>query len=297
MTSGFGSIGLIGAGKVGTALARLWHRRGYQISAIYSRTESHARALAELVEAQAVSTPEKVAAASDLTLLTVPDDAILPLAAAIAEASSRLDGKGVIHTSGAHDAGVLAVLKEKGASVGSLHPAFPFANAATERGLAGVTFALEAEDVGLREWLLELVSALDGYALAIPAGSKGLYHAALVIASNYTVTLYALAERLLMVLGTERGVADAALNPLVAATVENLRARGIPDALTGPLVRADVGTVEAHLQALEAVDGQAAAVYRLLARLSLPMLVERGIALDGLERLLAQEERDENNHS
>jgi predicted short-subunit dehydrogenase-like oxidoreductase (DUF2520 family) len=238
-----------------------------------------------------------VVAASDLTLLTVPDDAILPLAASLATTSLSMAGKGIVHTSGTYDVEALRVLAEKGANVGSLHPAFPFADVATAMdGLPGAVFALEAKDEHLRERLLELVAALDGQALAIRVGGKVLYHAALVIASNYLVTLYALAERLLVSLGAERDAADAALNPLVAATVENIRKQGIPSALTGPLTRADVGTVEAHLRALKQVDRQAAAAYRQLARLSFPMLIERGVVLDGVERLLAQEEHDENDN-
>jgi predicted short-subunit dehydrogenase-like oxidoreductase (DUF2520 family) len=292
------SIGVIGAGKVGGTLARLWHRRGYTIAAVYSRTDSHARALAQAVGAEAVSTPESVIASSDLTLLTVPDDAIVPLAEALTGSSLALAGKGVIHTAGAHDAGVLAALAAKGAHVGSLHPSFPFTDVGTAvDGLSGAAFAVEAEDGRLRGWLLELVATLDGHALAIPAGGKVLYHAALAIASNYTVTLYALAERLLMSLGVDREDAGAALNPLVAATIDNLRTQGIPNALPGPLTRADVGTIAAHLRALEQVDEQIAIVYRQLARLSFPMLVERGIAVDGLERLLAQEQDHENDNT
>ncbi len=149
----------------------------------------------------------------------------------------------------------LAALAERGVQVGSLHPAYPFADVDTAiSGLPGSTFAVEAQDEPLRSWLFEIVAALDGRALAIPPGGKAIYHAALVIASNYTVTLYALAESLLTGLGADKAAADAALDALLAGTVENLKAQGVPDALTGPLVRGDVGTIAAHLAALGAVD-------------------------------------------
>jgi predicted short-subunit dehydrogenase-like oxidoreductase (DUF2520 family) len=290
------SIGFIGAGKVGGTLARLWYDKGYAIDAVYSRTPAHARALASAVGAEAVTTPEAVVAASDLTVLTVPDDSIMPLAEQLAQAGGSLAGKAVIHTSGARDVRALEALAGAGASVGSLHPAFPFADVETAlRNLSGVAFAVEAEDERLRRWLLELVAALNGSVLAISPGGKVLYHAALVFASNYVVTLYALAERLLMSLGAERTTADAALNPLISAAVENLQTRGIPDALTGPLTRADVGTVSQHLQALETVDSEAAKLYRQLARMTLPLAAARGISVEALKRLLAQEEEHENN--
>src|SRR5690606_17251414 len=105
---------------------------------------------------------------------------------------------------------------------------FPFADVESAvANLLGATFAVEAQDETLREWLNEIVAALNGRVLAIPPGKKAVYHAAMVFASNYTVTLYALAERLLLELGAERDTADAALDSLLGGTVANLRLRGI----------------------------------------------------------------------
>jgi predicted short-subunit dehydrogenase-like oxidoreductase (DUF2520 family) len=250
---------------------------------VYSRNAVRARKLALQVGA--------VAALADLTLLAVPDDALPVVVSAFS--STAWVGKGVVHTSGAHAAAVLAPLKASGAMIGGLHPAFPFADVETavER-LHGATFAVEAEDEGLRGWLFGLVKALGGRVLMVPPGGKALYHAALVIASNYTVTLYAAAERLLLDLGADREAAAGALNGLLGATVEYLRGEGVPNALTGPLVRADLGTVAAHLRALRAADPALAEVYRALARLTFPMLQARGVPLEPIEDLLRQENDD-----
>ncbi len=79
---------------------------------------------------------------------------------------------------------------------------------------------------------------------------------------------------------------DHALNTLVGATTSNLIQQGIPAALTGPLVRADFNTLQAHLTALETADPAAAQLYRTLARLSLPMLAERGLNTQDFENFL-----------
>jgi predicted short-subunit dehydrogenase-like oxidoreductase (DUF2520 family) len=176
-----------------------------------------------------------------------------------------------------------------------LHPAYPFAD--VDRavvGLPGAAFAVEASDSTLRGWLLNIVGALDGHAVEITPGTKALYHAAMVIASNYTVTLYAIAERLLLDIGAEHTAADAALNALLMGTLENLRAKGIPDALTGPLVRADVGTIKAHLSALrgEKIDPRLGYLYKLLARLSYPMLEARDIPTEAIESLFEEKDAD-----
>lgn len=240
-----------------------------------------------MVDARAVVTLDDVR--GDLLLLTVPDDAIGATAAELA----GFNGRAVVHTSGARDAGDLAALAARGLAVGSLHPAYPFAD--VERamaGLAGATFAVEAEDAMLLGWLRELVQALDGRVIAIPAGGKVLYHVALALLSNYTVTLYALAERLLLGLGAEPTAADAALNRLLAGTVENLREQGIPDALTGALARGDTGTVVAHLKALDTVALEIAVLYRQLGVLSLPLLASRGMEADKIAQIEQLLKRD-----
>lgn len=288
------TLGVIGAGRVGGALARLLAARDWSVVAVASRTHAHAQALADDVVALCMPDAGSVFARADLTLLTVPDDGLEPLALTLAKAA--VPGKAVVHTSGARGAEALAVLAARGMRVGSLHPAFPFTGADLP-SLSGVTFAVEAEDDSLRSLLLAMVDSLDGIPLVIPAGGKAQYHAALAIASNYTVTLYAEAERLLVGLGIPRAAADRVLNGLLEGTVANLRVQGIPDALTGPLSRADVGTLHLHLAALQAADPDLAALYAHLARRTIPLLRARGVAADAIEHLLEEESADAPDHS
>jgi len=153
-------------------------------------------------------------------------------------------------------------------------------------GLAGASFAVEAESPQLQTWLEALVQALDGRLLRLPPDSKAAYHAALTLVSNYTVTLYAAAERLLLTLSDDRAAVDGALDALLAATVTNLRENGVPDALTGPLVRGDAGTIAAHLDTLGRHDPQLATVYRELALLTFPILRARDVPTQALEQVL-----------
>jgi len=179
-----------------------------------------------------------------------------------------------------------------------LHPAFPFSSIeASLISIRGATFALESEDEILTNWLVDLVDSLDGKVIRIPDGGKALYHLALVLASNYTVTLYSVAEQLLMGLGAEQDVADQALNSLLTATIENIQKQGIPSALTGPLTRNDIGTLDSHLKAIPDDDSVLESVYVGLARLSYPMLVARGIDTVLIEKFLRQGEKHAVNDS
>ena len=262
------SLGFYGAGRVATGLATVLAARGWRVTAVASRNPDHARALAEAVGADALSTAGAVFERAELTLLTVPDDAIRPVAEQAAAETGDWVGHAVVHTSGARGAAELAGLTRRGMAVGSLHPAYPFAGG-TRPDLTGVSVAVEAADPTLNGWLLELVRAVGGRPLAVPEGGKAQYHAALVIAANFAVTLYADGERLLTDLGIDRDAADSALNSLLAGTHANLARVGVPAALTGPASRADTGTMRLHIEALAPHEPELAEMYRLLTRRTL----------------------------
>ena len=270
------TLGFIGTGKVGTTLARLYSQQGYVVSVWSSRQPD---AIQEAVRS------------CDLCVICVPDDVIQSIADMIASQASDLTGKAIVHTSGAHDAHVLDALAAKGAAVGSFHPAYPFANVESAlNGLIGASFAIEAQDARLNAWLCDLALALNGQIIQLTANQKALYHAALCIASNYAVTLYALAEHLLLGMNTPRAAVDQALGRLMAGTVDNLREKGIPDALTGPLVRGDINTVQAHITALNNVDEEIAHLYRLLGRATLPLVQARGVPIEAIEKLFGKDD-------
>ncbi len=282
--SGLPSLSVIGLGKVGETLARLFYQHGYRIAAVSSRSADRAAAVANMVHAD-VRDPLGAVNAADLTLLTVPDDVIASVANRIADGGVIADRR-IVHTSGVLDARALDDLQQRGAVVGSFHPAYPFADVESAlNGLPGSAFAVEAEDERLRGWLIEMAAALNGVVMVIPPGGKVLYHAALVITSNYMVTLYAVARDLLTGIGADSAAAEQALNALVSGTAANLGVVGVPAALTGPLVRGDVGTIRAHLAALDAANPAAAALYRQLARATLPLVSARGKSTQEMEHL------------
>ena len=276
------TISFIGAGKVANVLARLWYQAGYTIKAVYNRTPSKAENLAEAVSAHVAPTPEYAIMKADLTCIAVSDDAIEDLAKNLS--LPDMSGKGLIHTSGAASIDKLQVAAVKGAMLGSLHPALPFADLSTT--LQGATFAIEASHTQLIDWLHDLVSVVGGNPIFIPEGKKALYHAALVLTSNYTVTLYSLAHAILREFATDDTEITETLLPLLKATVANIETQGVPEALTGPLTRTDLGTISAHLNALN--DSEIKATYVSLARATFPMLIERGIDILPIEKLLRE---------
>lgn len=281
------TLGFIGTGVVGTALAGALAYGGYKIVAVFSRnSESSASLVSRLPSAKSVDSAQAVADLADVTFLTVSDDAII----SVAESIHWTTKHSVVHCNGAMSIDILESAQNQGAAVGAMHPLQSFANVAQARkSIPGSAFAIEASSKELEDVLRDMVRVLDGVPLSLQ-GSKVLYHASAVIASNYLVTLLDLASGLWSHLGISKEEGLQALLPLVRGTVENLEAVGLPSALTGPIARGDVGTVERHLAALGNVAPEILSVYKELARQAIPIAFAKGtidsVAADKLHAAL-----------
>lgn len=267
-------IALIGWGRVGSVLGRALHAAQYPLVAVASRNPAKAEAAARLLDAHPAP-PAAAARQTDLVLLAVPDAVLPVLAQDLAAASAWRTGQYVVHTSGALPASALQPAADHGAVIGSFHPLAAFADPNATLPL-GITFGIEAP-APLQNVLVDMARALGGYPLPLTAAQKPVYHAAAVLASNYTVTLAALASQLFDQLGVAPTDALCALVPLMRTTLGNLEQLGLPDALTGPLVRGDVETVQRHLEALDQTAPHVATVYRCLGQATWPLAQQRGL--------------------
>jgi predicted short-subunit dehydrogenase-like oxidoreductase (DUF2520 family) len=281
-------ISVVGAGRVGTALAVLWRGAGHRIVAVAGGSATPARA-AEHLPGVPVLDDASAARSAEVVLIATPDAAIRD---ACAEVTPALEpGAAVVHASGATGLDALEEAGAAGARTLSLHPlqTCPTVEAALER-IPGSAFAVTAiDDAGLA---LGERLALDagGHPFRLADEAKPLYHAAAVFASNYLVTVTALAEEL----ERSAGVPDplVALAPLQAATLSNVLRVGPAEALTGPAVRGDAATVERNLEALATHAPEAVRPYVALADLALELaqragrLPDRG--RDAVEEVLAR---------
>ncbi|MFV2018212.1 Rossmann-like and DUF2520 domain-containing protein [Micromonospora sp. LOL_023] len=240
-------VGVVGAGRVGTALGLALVRAGYDLVGITARSDaSRQRAADVLPDIPLVDLPT-IAKSAGIILLSVTDDAIGPVATELAESAHLQPGQIVMHVSGACGLTVLAPATDVGAVPLAIHPAMTFSGLATDAdNLAGLAYAITArpDDRPLAE---ELVRDLAGVPVWIADEDRTLYHAALVLGANNLITLLAAAMDAL----AAAGVPDPGfvLAPLVRTSLENALRHG-DQALTGPVRRADTGTIDAHVRAL-----------------------------------------------
>jgi predicted short-subunit dehydrogenase-like oxidoreductase (DUF2520 family) len=149
----------------------------------------------------------------------------------------------------------------------------PTVEAAVE-AIPGAAFAVTAlgeDGFALGE---RLARDAGGHPFRLADDRKPLYHAAAVFASNYVVTVTALAEELERAAGVPDPI--AALAPLQDATLANVRRVGAAEALTGPAVRGDAVTLQRNLEALAEHAPDAVRPYVTLADLALALAERSG---------------------
>lgn len=266
------SIGFIGAGTVGTALAFRLKEKGYPVKYIASRTRASAERLAERVGCEVLDSSQELANTAEMVFITTPDDAI-PL---VASQVRWRPGQSVLHCSGVDSLDVLEPARLTGAQVGAIHPLQTFASVTHAiDNIPSSTFALEAEPP-LLDTLKAMAESLDGHWVQLSAGDKVLYHAAAVLACNYFVTLVKLGADLWKTFGVDTADATRALMPLLRGTLNNIDNVGIPNCLTGPIARGDLGTIRMHLEALESRAPELLKIYQELGQQTVPVALAKG---------------------
>jgi predicted short-subunit dehydrogenase-like oxidoreductase (DUF2520 family) len=215
----FDSVTVIGAGRVGSAVSARLRERGVPLR------------------------PD-----GELRLLCVPDGAIAEVAQTIPP------GPWVAHVSGATPLAALDPHERRF----SVHPLQTFTKRRGAEQLDGAWAALTGETDEALAQARTLAELLGLRPFELADDVRPLYHAGAAIASNYLVTIYRAAARLV----GAAGAPPEALVPLMERTIEN----GFE--LTGPIARGDWETVDAHLAAIREHEPELEEMYAALAEVT-----------------------------
>lgn len=255
------TFALVGAGRVGTAVARILQDAGNECLAVASRSadsRTRAASLLSAPESAVGSLPEV-----DVTLVGVVDAALEGVVRELADRTGT--GHVVIHFAGAFGLAPLEPVIKAGAWGCALHPvqACPDIATAIER-LPGSAWGVTCTWPAI-EWARSLISGpLRGTPVDVDERARPLWHAAAVSTSNGIAALMAVGERLLESIGIAEP--EKVLGPLALGTVENAIAGGGGAAtLTGPAVRGDTRTIERHLAAITESAPEVLEAYSLAA--------------------------------
>ncbi|MEU2424795.1 DUF2520 domain-containing protein [Streptomyces sp. NPDC007851] len=268
------TVGVVGAGRVGPALAASLRLAGHRPVAVSGVSDTSRRRAEAMLPDVPLVPPAEVLQRADLVLLTVPDDALPGLVTGLAETGAVRPGQLLVHTSGRYGAKVLDPALRAGALPLALHPAMTFTGTPVDvQRLAGCSFGVTAPEE-LRMAAQALVIEMGGEPEWISEENRPLYHAALALGANHLVTLVAQSMDLLRAAGVE--APDRMLGPLLGAALDNALRSG-DAALTGPVARGDAGTVAAHVTELRRHAPQAVDGYLAMARATADRALAQGL--------------------
>ena len=294
------SVAIIGAGRLGGALAGALDSVGYHVNALVARRLSHAKQAARgcpnsqplaLSSSQLDQLPE-----SDLLIITTPDDLIGEVAERLADAVFAAGwplvgrrNRTVLHASGALASDVLLPLRARGFAIGSLHPLASVSSAVGGGGgadnLRGAFFCVEGDRAAVSV-ARRITRALGGQSFSIKARDKALYHAAAVLTAGHAIALFDIAAELLTLCGLTPTQSRRILQPLLQTACTNLRTQSPSHALTGTFARADLNTVTKHVVAFrEHKLSDALNLYVLLGQHSLKLAKESGVDRQAIAKI------------
>ena len=273
------TINIIGCGRVGKTLARLWTRHGvFRVQSILNRTLQSAARAAEFVGSGRAFGSYADLEKADLVMISASDEAIEPCCRQLCDAGVPGEGTIVFHCSGALASTVLEPARASGASIASVHPVKSFADPATAVESFPGTFCAIEGDPRACAVLGDALGRCGGVPFAIQPQFKTIHHAATVLASNYLVALMELALRCFEHSGVTRETALRVLGPLAAGTISNVSQLGPIRALTGPIARGEASVVANHCEALGQWDASVQDLYKALGRVTLELAAAQGTA-------------------
>ncbi len=241
---------IIGSGNVATSLAHGLSRHCC-VAQIYSRTLSHARALADAIGCpDATDDLKKLVPDADVYILAVSDDAIAGVISAVPD-----NGALWVHTSGSKP---IDLFKGHRARYGVLWPMQSFSRQVVTV-LDEVHFFAEASDEAALGDLMALGRLISRHVVEADSAKRRQLHVASVFSCNFANHMWTLAAEVL----DEAGLPFEAMKPLIRTTVDKLDRLAPAQSQTGPAIRHDLKVIASH-QAM--LDGDKRDIYDLITQ-------------------------------
>lgn len=270
-------LNIIGCGKLGQSLARLWHDAElFEIGSILNQTpQSSEKAVMHIGAGQVCNQLSEVTPA-DLWLISTNDQSIPVISELLSARKVLRPADTVFHCSGALSSDVLRDCKNARAYIASVHPVMSFASPLSdEKDFNGVFCGAEGDNDALK--LIEpAFESIGGKCFRITSEHKTLYHAATVMCCNYLTALTEVSSQLFQQAGLDPSISQQLMQPIMEATMANIFQYGTAAALTGPIARGDAQTVSQHLGAIEAPVTRD--IYQSLGKVALELSQQQGSA-------------------
>lgn len=234
------SVTFIGAGNVAWSLIHHFQQAGVHITSVISRELSKAQTFTEaydISEAIALSQVKKDHLQADYLLLTVPDQAIEEVTAALPQSEATL-----VHCSGSTP---ISALSDWQGPTAVWYPLQIFTHHKISH-MEGIPIMLEGEETVMPK-LEAIAQAVSGNVQYINSEERLRIHAGGVFACNFPNHLFRIAAEMVPD-QVEEGF--NIYKPLIMELLKKAFEDGPELSQTGPAIRADHPTLEKHIEML-----------------------------------------------
>ena len=273
------TLNIIGCGRLGKTLARLWQDNNLLTTQqVLNTSLASGKIATEFIGSGTAAASFTELAPADLWLIASDDTSIAPIVKQLANTSVLRAGDVVFHCSGALSSAILEPANESGATVASAHPMHAFSAPETSLETYPGSYCAVEGDTAAVAALTPLLEGIGSCVITINKDSKLLYHAASVIGSNFLVALLDASLQTFAASGITPEQSRAILRPLVHKMVDSVLDTDPASALTGPIARGDIATVENHLAALARELPEIKELYQVMGRRNTELAQKKGDA-------------------
>jgi len=233
-------IVLVGSGRIAWHLGKRLKAKGLPVSQVLSRTASHARTLAETLQAGWSDDWSEVLPDADWLLLAIRDDVIDDVAALLAP---HVPDALATHTSGGTPGAVLSPFFHR---YGVFYPLQTFSMERTPVW-SKIPFCVDAATEVDVLFLIKIAKTISNLVYRVTDAQRAQLHVAAVFANNFANHCFAIAEQIL----EEKDLPFEMLHPLMEETLAKALQNAPGKMQTGPAMRGDSDTIKRHLKLLE----------------------------------------------
>ena len=229
---------ILGAGNLASHLAPALKDAGYNILQVYSRTEDHAKELADRLNTGWTTDISELDPEAEILIYALTDS-IMPQLFCQIELSKRV----MVHTAGSIP---MDIFKGVAKDYGVMYPVMTFTRG-RQLDFRHIPICIEANSDHTRELLERMAGRLSNRVEYMDSPSRKIMHLSGIMANNFSNHLFNLSDELLKKHGMDLSI----LQPLIQETASKILEISPEEAQTGPARRNDRNIIEEHVEMLK----------------------------------------------
>ena len=233
-------IAIIGSGNLATNIGKAFLASGHNIIQVFSRTEDHARDLAQTLAASHTSCIDDISCDADVYVISVKDSA---MGEVIEKMCIGRESKVFLHTAGSVG---IDIFSSHALHYGVLYPMQTFSKT-REVDFKKIPVFIEWNDAIAEQTIKTLASSISDKITVLSSSDRKFLHLAAVFGCNFANHCFTLAADIM----EGHGMNFEMLLPLIDETVAKLHTLHPKEAQTGPAVRYGENVIARQCQLLD----------------------------------------------